>query len=154
MEEIKICIGDRVQTLKGKGTVSFIDNDNNYHVDLDNDHGSYIFTKNSIFKLDNTTKKSKTFIVPSLATHCIICGESVELSKIEEEAMHHGLNIGSKVCNKCKQSILHMRELLDTNTIIDYLESLITKSDNGLYTFPCITPEFIEKLKDKFRYGE
>jgi hypothetical protein len=46
-----IHIGDRVQTLKGRGVVSVIDNDI-ITVDLDGDHGGYCFFKDSVWKID------------------------------------------------------------------------------------------------------
>ena len=45
----------------------------------------------------------------SLATDCLICGEMIELTEIEESAVLCG---GSfyKVCDKCKQAVMKMRE--------------------------------------------
>lgn len=45
-----------------------------------------------------------------MATYCIICGESVLLTEEEEATLRYGHHIHSKVCDKCKAAILHMRE--------------------------------------------
>lgn len=40
---------------------------------------------------------------------CIICGESVELTELEEAMLQHGHHIESKVCDECRQAILRIR---------------------------------------------
>lgn len=40
-----------------------------------------------------------------ICTDCIICGEPVELAGIHD--------VGSKVCDKCKQAIMHFRKHLE-----------------------------------------
>lgn len=45
-----------------------------------------------------------------LCASCIICGESVELTEMEEAQLRYGRYIHSKVCDKCKAAILYMRE--------------------------------------------
>ncbi len=50
----KYHIGQKVLTLKGPGTIYYIDGDDEsifYHVKLDNDHGSYIFGGSQVFDL-------------------------------------------------------------------------------------------------------
>lgn len=42
-------------------------------------------------------------------TECIVCNEPVELSEIEVSRLRHGLHINSKICDKCKQAILYIR---------------------------------------------
>lgn len=50
----------------------------------------------------------------NLATKCIVCSESVLLTQLEEEKMvRYGMTIGSKVCGKCKQAILYIRERIE-----------------------------------------
>lgn len=49
---------------------------------------------------------------PRLGVACIICGETVELTSNEEVSLYYGHNIGSKVCDKCKQAVLYIREQL------------------------------------------
>lgn len=47
-------IGERVVTIKGYGTIEYIDGDDEsifYHVKLDNGHGSYIFGDSQVFEL-------------------------------------------------------------------------------------------------------
>ena len=48
----------------------------------------------------------------TLGVGCIICGESVPLTPNEIIMLEqgHGRQISSKVCDKCKQAVLHMRE--------------------------------------------
>ncbi|MBO5828819.1 MAG: hypothetical protein J6R59_10280 [Paludibacteraceae bacterium] len=50
MNRIDINICDRVQTLKGRGTVIMINNDE-VVVNLDKDHGVYSFNKDSVWKM-------------------------------------------------------------------------------------------------------
>ena len=46
----------------------------------------------------------------TLATSCIICGESVPLTMEEEMVSRNGYYI-FKVCDKCKEAVMKMREL-------------------------------------------
>lgn len=48
-----------------------------------------------------------------LSVSCIVCGESVAITQNEEHMLKNGHSIGSKVCEKCKQAILHMREQME-----------------------------------------
>ena len=45
----------------------------------------------------------------TLATSCIICGESIELTMAEEMESRHGHHI-FKVCDECKKAVMKMRE--------------------------------------------
>lgn len=45
-----------------------------------------------------------------LGVACIICGETIELTPNEETSLYYGHGIGSKVCDKCKQAVLYIRE--------------------------------------------
>jgi hypothetical protein len=45
-----------------------------------------------------------------LCASCLICGEPVPLTEMEESALRYGHHIHSKVCDKCKAAILYMRE--------------------------------------------
>ena len=50
----KYHIGQKVLTLKGPGTVTHIDVDDEsefYHVELDNNHGHYVFGGSQVFDL-------------------------------------------------------------------------------------------------------
>ena len=50
----KYHIGQKLLTLKGRGTSTHIDVDDEsvfYHVELDNDHGHYIFGGSQVFDL-------------------------------------------------------------------------------------------------------
>lgn len=41
---------------------------------------------------------------------CIICDESVELTDEEVSSLEHGFSVQPKVCDKCKQAILNIRQ--------------------------------------------
>lgn len=45
-----------------------------------------------------------------LGKPCIVCGETAYLTLEEESRVRYGLNIESKICDKCRQAILYMRE--------------------------------------------
>ena len=48
-------------------------------------------------------------LTSSIGISCIICGEVVELTSYEEEAIKYGKCIHSKVCLECKKAVLKMR---------------------------------------------
>ena len=45
-----------------------------------------------------------------ICTHCIVCNESIILSEWDETIVRFGGHIHSRMCDKCKAAILHMRE--------------------------------------------
>lgn len=45
-----------------------------------------------------------------LGISCLVCGEPVPLTEMEESRLRHGMSIHSKICDKCKAAVLHMRE--------------------------------------------
>ena len=45
-----------------------------------------------------------------LSIACLVCGEPVVLDEQEETRLDYGLPIHSKICDKCKEVILYMRE--------------------------------------------
>ena len=49
----------------------------------------------------------------NLSIACLICDEPVALSEMEQSRLNHGLDIHSKVCDKCKKAILHYRKELE-----------------------------------------
>lgn len=49
----------------------------------------------------------------SITTYCIVCDAPVELTPEEGLRLERGHHIGSKVCDKCKQAIMHVRNHLD-----------------------------------------
>ena len=49
------------------------------------------------------------------AVSCLICGENVPLEKFEQSRVRFGLDIHSKVCDKCREAVLEMRKRLDTD---------------------------------------
>ena len=45
---------------------------------------------------------------------CIICGEPVELSELEAEAIQYSCGrVESKVCAKCRKAIMYIRGQID-----------------------------------------
>jgi hypothetical protein len=54
---------------------------------------------------------------------CLICDESVDLTDDDVAAMNHGRHIRSKVCDKCKQAILHMRRCIENNEDVNTHDS-------------------------------
>ena len=46
----------------------------------------------------------------SMCAPCIICEESVELTEAEEIAARYGHFNGCKICDKCKQAVMYVRE--------------------------------------------
>lgn len=56
MDKTDVRVKDRVQTVKGVGIVVWA-NDKTVVVDLDGDHGTYYFHKNSVWKLVEGNKE-------------------------------------------------------------------------------------------------
>lgn len=52
-------------------------------------------------------------IETNIGTACLVCGESVILTKNELMAIEHRHDI-YKICDKCKAAILHIREQMET----------------------------------------
>ena len=50
---------------------------------------------------------------------CMICDESVKLSDDEVKAMRYGYHTQPKICDKCKQAILHIRKKIETSSDIE-----------------------------------
>ena len=48
----------------------------------------------------------------TISKACLICGDSVELDEIETAVMMAGHHVDSKICDKCRQAILHIRKQL------------------------------------------
>ena len=49
-------------------------------------------------------------VKPKIGVPCVICGEIVELTQIEESVSRNNTIV--KVCDKCKQAVMKMREHL------------------------------------------
>lgn len=67
---------------------------------------------------DEIMEESKTCTINTnanvrLCTSCIVCSESIPLTQEEELSLQYGHSIHSKICDKCKQAILHMREQIE-----------------------------------------
>lgn len=63
-------------------------------------------------KFENT-KTGQAVGSCTLCISCIICGESVRLTEEEQLRLSYGLNIQSKVCDKCKRAVLYIRTKSD-----------------------------------------
>ena len=57
-----------------------------------------------------------------LCKGCIICGELVELTPNEELSLHRGFHIDSKVCDKCREAILHTRKQIESVNVDKFRE--------------------------------
>ena len=53
---INMNVGDRVQTVKGRGVIIYV-NDDGVVVELDGDHGTYFFDKNGVWIIVEDNKK-------------------------------------------------------------------------------------------------
>ena len=53
-------------------------------------------------------------VTSMLCMGCLICGEPVPLSVEEESTLMNGINIGPKICDKCRNASLKMRENIET----------------------------------------
>ena len=49
----------------------------------------------------------------NLSVGCLICDQPVNLNEMERSRLNHGLDIHSKICDKCKKVILHYRKELE-----------------------------------------
>ena len=49
----------------------------------------------------------------NLSIACLICDEPVALNEMEQSRLNYGLDIDSKICDKCKKAILHYRKELE-----------------------------------------
>ena len=59
------------------------------------------------------TVDTSTQLKPRYSIGCVICDEPVELTDNEVMAMQHGHHIHSKVCDKCRQAVLYIRQRID-----------------------------------------
>lgn len=70
-----------------------------------------------------TTEINITKADVGIGVSCMVCNEAVLLTKNEEFLLSHGRSVGSKICDKCKEAILHVRKQLDETQKIkrDYM---------------------------------
>ena len=61
--------------------------------------------------LNTPDKNNRIYTYYSKA--CIICGDGVRLTDEEVMSMKYGRHLETKICDKCKQAILHIRKQLD-----------------------------------------
>lgn len=68
-------------------------------------------TKQKFIEIDGFSNNA------TICISCIVCGEGVPLSDIELYHYMRGSYVDSKICDKCKQAILHIRKQIDENKI-------------------------------------
>ena len=70
-------------------------------------------------ELDNNWKGTVTTDLVTTSTicvRCLICGESVELNDTEETVLKYGKSV-SKVCGKCRNAVMKMREVMEQKSL-------------------------------------
>lgn len=50
----------------------------------------------------------------NLSIACLICDEPVALSEMEQSRLNYGLDIHSKICDRCKNAILYYRRKFES----------------------------------------
>lgn len=84
--------------------------------------------------MEAKTIKISDNIKHTYSTPCIICEESVELTSNEVEMILVGCKLNPKVCNKCKEAVMYIREKMYAELgIPEDIESSITKKPKN----PC-----------------
>ena len=48
-----------------------------------------------------------------LSIGCLVCDEPIKLNKMERCQFEYGYPVSPKICDKCKESIIHTREELE-----------------------------------------
>lgn len=66
--------------------------------------------KNDIF-----AKEQVKTISTNLCKSCLVCGEPVPITDVEYARLMHNMSIEPKICNECKNAILHIRKQLEEN---------------------------------------
>lgn len=74
--------------------------------------------KTAIASIDNAT-------ATSIGTPCLICGDTVTI------AFYYA---GPKICDKCKEAVLHVRQKLERDPLEPILDTAVAVVSN---TFPC-----------------
>ena len=86
------------------------------------------------------TKRCSVATISASSFHyskpCMICGESVKLTDWEEEALKFGNSVESKICDKCKQAVLFIRNKINdtTDTTNIHCDGLNLTDTNGQYS--------------------
>ena len=65
---------------------------------------------------------------------CIVCDESVRLTDDEYKMVQAGFKLRSKVCNECKQAVLHTRECMKIKVSDDNQNQCVDKADIFIIT--------------------
>lgn len=68
---------------------------------------------NSIGKLYSSIDEVSRAMNMNLSIGCLICDEPVLLTEMESSRLNHGLNIHSKICDKCKHAVLLLRNKIE-----------------------------------------
>ena len=109
-DKIDIKIGDRVQTIKGKGTVSYVNDDMTFIVDLDCDHGSYYFSKDSAWKINEKQETNPLYTAVTdkqkLSEWLNLCKETASFEDIVYSYMTvYSCDFSTRRINDFQQSI-------------------------------------------------
>ena len=64
-------------------------------------------------EVNGTITAHATRIEPKYSVECIVCFEPVQLTAYEEQLVRNGRHIPPKVCNKCREAIMHIRNKLE-----------------------------------------
>lgn len=64
-----------------------------------------------IATMDMTNKNNQIYYTKA----CLVCGDGVRLTEEEEMCLRYGHHIDVKICDKCKQAILHIRKQVEEN---------------------------------------
>jgi hypothetical protein len=59
-----------------------------------------------------------------LCMACLFCGEPVGLDEMEKARLDHGMYIHPKVCDKCKEAVLYIRNQLQKEGAIENAKSV------------------------------
>lgn len=71
----------------------------------------------------------------SYSVECIICGESITLNDKEVMFIRHGHTLQPKICDKCKNAVLYIRNNIDN--INNFDGSTVTGKNNETTIKPC-----------------
>ena len=65
-----------------------------------------------------------------LCMACLFCGEPVRLSEMEEARLNNGMYIHPKVCDKCKEAVLYIRNQLQKEGATENVKSVQNEKFN------------------------
>lgn len=86
---------------------------------------------------------------------CIVCGEPVPLNELEVAALNYGgAKIETKMCDKCRNAILFIRNMMDEGPVVlDKAEvgtvdiALLNKAEPGTVDIPLLNKKTMKEIK-------